>query len=127
MGAVIVSPRKQILSTGFNGLPVGIEDRPDRLVRPVKYDLICHAELNAIVQCARNGVSPLGCTIYTTFSPCVQCSLAIIQAGLTEVITFEHAATGDEHWQRSSDLARSLLDEAGVRYRMMVGSVRSST
>jgi len=127
VGAVIVSPRKQILSTGFNGLPVGIEDRPDRLMRPVKYDLVCHAELNAIVQCARNGVSPLGCTIYTTFSPCVQCSLAIIQAGLAEVITVEHAASGDEHWQRSTDLARSLFDEAGVRYRMMVGSVRSST
>lgn len=127
VGAVIVSPRKQILSTGFNGLPVGIEDRPDRLTRPAKYDLICHAELNAIVQCARNGVSPLGCTIYTTFSPCVQCSLAIIQAGLAEVITFEHASSGDEHWQRSTDLARSLFDEAGVRYRMMVGSVRSST
>ena len=122
-----MSPRKQILSTGFNGLPVGIEDRPDRLVRPVKYDLICHAELNAIVQCARNGVSPLGCTMYSTFSPCVQCSLAIIQAGLAEVITFETAASGDEHWQRSTDLAKSLFDEAGVIYRTMPRSVPSST
>jgi deoxycytidylate deaminase len=57
----------------------------------------------------------------------VQCSLAIIQAGLAEVITFESAATGDEHWQRSTELARSLFDEAGVRYRMIAGSVRSAT
>jgi dCMP deaminase len=97
VGAVIVSSSKQIITTGFNGLPQGIADHPERLQRPVKYDLICHAELNAIVQCARNGVSPVGCTMYATFSPCVQCSLAIIQAGLVEVVTYEVASERDEH------------------------------
>ena len=116
VGAVIVSPARQIVATGFNGLPRGIEDRPERLERPVKYDLICHAELNAIVQCACNAVSPAGCTLYSSFSPCVQCSLAIIQAGVAEVVTYDIIG-GDEHWQRSIDLARSLFDEAGVRYR----------
>ena len=67
VGAVIVSPSRQIVATGFNGLPRGIEDRPERLERPVKYDLIVHAEMNAIVQCARNGVTPVGSTIYTSF------------------------------------------------------------
>jgi len=124
VGAVIVSPSKQIISTGFNGLPRGIADHPERLQRPVKYDLICHAELNAIVQCARNGVSPQGCAMYCTFSPCVQCSLAIIQAGLSEVITYEIAG-GDEHWQRSLALARELFTEAGVRYRTFPASVTS--
>lgn len=124
VGAVIVSPSKQIISTGFNGLPQGIADHPDRLQRPVKYDLICHAELNAIVQCARNGASPIGCTLYSSFSPCVQCSLAIIQAGVAEVITHE-SAPGDEHWQRSLELARSLFAEAGVMYRT-IAPVRST-
>ena len=116
VGAVIVSPARQVVATGFNGLPRGVEDRPERLERPVKYDLVCHAELNAIIQCARNGVSPVGATIYTSFSPCVQCSLAIIQAGIAEVVTYEIVG-GDEHWQRSIALARSLFEEAGVRYR----------
>ncbi|MFM8818110.1 MAG: hypothetical protein ACKOHI_09640, partial [Phycisphaerales bacterium] len=71
VGAVIVSPARQVVATGFNGLPRGVEDRPERLERPVKYDLVCHAELNAIIQGARNGVSPVGATIYTSFSPCV--------------------------------------------------------
>ncbi len=116
VGAVIVSPSKQILSTGFNGLPRGVADRPERLERPVKYDLICHAEMNAIVQCARNGVSPVGCTIYSSFSPCVQCSLAIIQAGLAEVVTFtvDH---GNEPWSESIRKAVDLFAEAGVSYR----------
>lgn len=122
VGAIIVSPARQIVSTGFNGLPQGIADLPQRLTRPAKYDLICHAELNAIVQCARNGVTPRGCTLYSTFSPCVQCSLAIIQAGIAEVVTHE-CANGDEHWQRSLALARELFAEAGVRYRTFPASV----
>ncbi|MSR44606.1 MAG: dCMP deaminase family protein [Phycisphaerales bacterium] len=125
VGAVIVSPTKQILSTGFNGLPQGIADHPERLERPTKYDLVCHAELNAILQCARNGVSPQGCTLYSTFSPCVQCALAVIQAGIAEVVTYE-VAGGDEHWQRSLALARELFDEAGVCYRTFAASVPSS-
>ncbi len=122
VGCVIVNASKQVIATGFNGLPQGIDDLPDRLVRPVKYDLICHAELNAIVQCARNGASPLGCTLYSSFSPCVQCALAIIQAGIAEVVTCTTAA-GDEHWQKSVDLAKSLFDEAGVMFRTIDASV----
>lgn len=125
VGAVIVSQSKQILSTGFNGLPQGIADHPERLVRPTKYDLVCHAELNAILQCARNGVSPLGCTLYSTFSPCVQCALAVIQSGIAEVVTYE-VVGGDEHWQKSLALARELFAEAGVRYRTFPPSVTSS-
>jgi dCMP deaminase len=116
VGAVIVSPSRQVVSTGFNGLPRKVADHPERLERPAKYDLICHAELNAIVQCACNAVSPEGCTLYSSFSPCVQCSLAIIQSGVAEVVTYDIIG-GDEHWQRSIDLARSLFDETGVRYR----------
>jgi dCMP deaminase len=123
VGCVIVAPSKQVVSTGFNGLPQGIADLPARLERPVKYDIICHAELNAIVQCARNGASPVGCTLYSSFSPCVQCGLAIIQAGIAEVVTYE-AAAGDEHWQRSLDLARTLFEEAGIKYRALSPEVR---
>ncbi len=115
VGAVIVSPAKQVIATGFNGLPMGIEDRPERLERPVKYDLICHAELNAIIQCARNGVSPLGSTLYSSFSPCVQCSLAIIQAGVVRVVTYD-MASGDEHWLANCAKSRDLLTEARIEF-----------
>lgn len=115
VGAVIVSPARQILATGFNGLPRGVEDRPDRLERPVKYDLIVHAEMNAIVQCARNGVSPLGATVYTSFSPCVHCTLSLIQAGIVRVVTYAPGA-GDEHWGESFAKARELLAESGVEF-----------
>ncbi|MCE2881735.1 MAG: dCMP deaminase family protein [Planctomycetaceae bacterium] len=115
VGAVIVSPSRQIVATGFNGLPRGIEDRPERLERPVKYDLIVHAEMNAIVQCARNGVTPVGGTIYTSFAPCVHCTLSVIQAGIVRVVTYR-AAEGDEHWLESFRKSRELLAESGVEF-----------
>ncbi len=115
VGAVIVSPAMQIVATGFNGLPRGIEDRPERLERPVKYDLICHAEMNAIIQCARNGVSPVGSTIYTTFAPCVHCTLSIIQAGVVRVVTYR-SGKGDEHWEANFAKSRELLAESGVEF-----------
>ena len=116
VGAVIVSAARQIVATGFNGLPRGVDDLPERLERPVKYDYVCHAELNAIIQCARNGVSPVGSTIYTSFSPCVQCTLAIVQAGIVRVVTYEYGGDADEHWQVSFAKAKAVMREAGVEY-----------
>jgi dCMP deaminase len=118
VGAVIVSSDRRICATGYNGLPVGIEDRPERLERPTKYDLICHAEVNAIVQCARHGVSCVGSTIYTTFFPCNTCTLAIIQAGIQRVVSWK-VTEGDEHWQASIDTSRELLDEAGLAWTVI--------
>ncbi|MFO0827735.1 MAG: deaminase [Phycisphaerales bacterium] len=114
VGCVIVSPAKQIVSTGFNGIPRGIEDRPERLERPTKYDLVCHAEMNAIVQCARNAVSPIGCLLYSSFFPCIQCALAIIQAGLAEVVTYT-VTVGDERWLESIAKSRAVFAEVGIR------------
>mgnify|MGYP001201471603 FL=1 len=115
VGAVIVSQNHQIVATGFNGLPRGIEDTPQRLQRPVKYDLVVHAELNAIIQCARNGVTPIGCTIYSSFSPCVHCAIAIAQAGLSRVITYR-LDEDDERWVESISKAMAVFEEAGIEY-----------
>lgn len=115
VGAAIVSPTKQIIATGFNGLPRSIEDRPERLERPAKYDLIVHAEMNAIVQCARNAVSPEGCAIYSSFFPCINCAIAIVQAGIAAVVTYR-PARGDEHWLDSIEKSRTVLAEAGVEF-----------
>ena len=45
-----------------------------------------HAEQNAIINCARNGVSTLGSTLYVTMTPCRVCAMIIIQAGIKSVI-----------------------------------------
>ena len=118
VGAVIVSPMRQVLATGYNGLPRGVEDHPDRLERPMKYDLIVHAEMNAIIQCARNGVSPVGATLYSSFSPCIHCTLSIVQAGIQRVVT-RSVALGDDHWNESIKLSISMFAEVGIEYTVL--------
>ena len=118
VGAVIVSPMRQVLATGYNGFPRGVEDHPDRLERPVKYDLTVHAEMNAIIQCARNGISPVGATMYSSFSPCIHCTLSIVQAGIQRVVT-RTIERGDEHWNASIDKSIAMFEEVGIEYKVL--------
>ncbi|MAI67108.1 MAG: CMP deaminase [Phycisphaerae bacterium] len=118
VGAVIVSPMRQVVATGYNGLPRGVEDHPDRLERPAKYDLIVHAEMNAIIQCARNGISPVGSTIYSSFSPCIHCTLSIVQAGISRVVT-RSIVRGDAHWNASIEKSIAMFKEVGIEYTVL--------
>lgn len=87
VGAVIARDRN-ILATGFNGsirglphcIDVGCLMEHDHCVRAV------HAEANAILQAAKNGVSIDGATIYTTASPCWPCFRLIANAGIVAVM-----------------------------------------
>ncbi len=115
VGSVIVSPMRQVIATGYNGLPRGVEDHPDRLSRPAKYDLIVHAEMNAIIQCARNGISPVGATLYSSFSPCIHCTLSIVQAGIARVVT-RSIVKGDVHWNASIEKSIAMFAEVGIEY-----------
>jgi dCMP deaminase len=86
VGAVIVRDRT-ILSTGYNGSIRGLPHCED--IGCVLEDNHCtatvHAEANAILQAARNGVGIGGAEIYTTASPCWPCFKLIANAGLTRV------------------------------------------
>lgn len=113
VGCVMVGPDRDIRATGFNGLPRGVEDHPDRMERPAKYIWTCHAEENAIAHAARAGTSMLGCTAYVTHSTCARCARSMIQAGIDKVVVGQGhliAASYIEEW----DIARAMFKEAGV-------------
>ena len=86
VGAVIVRNRT-ILSTGYNGsirgLPhcseVGHMMENDHCVATI------HAEANAILQAARNGVMIDGATLYVTASPCWNCFKAAANSGVQRI------------------------------------------
>ena len=85
VGAVLVRD-KRILSIGYNGLPSGYT--PDVLEdenNTTKPDVI-HAELNCILNAAKEGIQLQGSTLYVTHSPCRHCAALIKQAGITVVI-----------------------------------------
>lgn len=86
VGAVIVRDR-MILATGYNGSIRGIAHCDD--VGHLMEDGHCvrtvHAEANAIVQAARNGVRLEGAHIYVTASPCFGCFKLIANAGISRI------------------------------------------
>jgi len=117
--AAVVTVDKRIISTGYNGTPRGTRNcneggcpRCNDLAQGGQNlaDCLCsHGEENAIVQAAYHGVSLRGGTIYTTFSPCLQCTKLVINAGLSEVVYNSHYPLGE--------VALSLLVEAGIEVR----------
>jgi dCMP deaminase len=87
VGAVIVRD-KTILSTGYNGSIRGLPHCDE--VGHMMVDGHCvrtlHAENNAIIAAAKNGVGIDGATIYVTASPCWNCFKAICNAGIVRIV-----------------------------------------
>lgn len=116
VGSVIVRPDKTIATMGFNGFPRGVDDLPDRYIdRNLKLDMVVHAEMNAILH-AREPLH--GYTLYVwPFHPCTRCATAIIQAGISHVVTVPWVKT--TKWAANIDLASTMLKEAGIAIQIV--------
>jgi dCMP deaminase len=115
VGAVIVDNEQRIVSIGYNGFCTGCnDDVQQRYQRPEKYFYTEHAERNAIYNAARIGVSVKNCKLYSTLFPCAECCRAIIQSGITTVITkepdLEHHKYG-----KSFKVSLEMFEEVGVK------------
>lgn len=85
VGALIVKDN-MIISDGYNGTISGSgENICENEVGDTHWHVL-HGEANAILKCAKHGVSCDGATLYLTMSPCRQCSKLIIQAGIVRVV-----------------------------------------
>lgn len=118
VAAIIVCDRR-IVSTGYNGTPRGVKNcnqggcpRCNGLAASgTRLDeCVCsHGEENAIVQAAYHGIAIKGGVLYTTFSPCLQCTKMIVNAGIREVVYNSQYPL--------SETAGRILEEAGVALR----------
>ncbi len=123
VGCVIVNPRRRIVSTGYNGLPAGVDDaywatKRGQIVSvpPVhaetktgyeadKYDTVTHAEANAIVSAVE---SLHGCSLYCTLFPCNECAKLIITAGIKRLFY------RDIREMKPFAIAKLLFTQAGI-------------
>ena len=99
VGAVIVK-NGRILSTGYNGTPAGFTNCCDHWNNEYTsqhhewsktYEI--HAEMNAIIWAAREGISINDATIYVTLEPCSDCSKNLIASGIKRIVydkSYEH-------------------------------------
>lgn len=116
VGACIVNSERRILSMGYNGMPRCCSDDEfpwdkNESALDSKYLYVCHAELNAILNCVSGNVR--GCTVYTTLFPCNECAKAIIQSGIAEVVYMS-----DKYAESDSVLAsKRMFTTAGVKFR----------
>ena len=87
VGAVVVRDRT-ILSTGYNGSIRGMPhcDEVGHMMESGHCVATMHAEANAILQAAKNGVRIDGATLYTTASPCWPCFKLIANSGCVRIV-----------------------------------------
>lgn len=121
VGACIVDKDNKIVSIGYNGMPRGLDESKLSWAREgtedTKYLYVCHAEFNAILN-TRNGADLKGCTIYVTLFPCNECTKALIQTGIKEVVYIQDKYA-DLTWEKAS---KKMLELAGVKVRKYEGA-----
>jgi len=116
VGAVIVGPDNEVRSSGFNGIPRGVNDDVEErhdAASGEKYLWVSHAERNAIYNAALLGVSTKGCTIYVPWYPCIECAKAIVQAGIGRIVCFEPDLS-DSNWGKDFEKSLIFLGEGSV-------------
>lgn len=119
VGCIIVSPKRVVLSEGYNGFPEGIEDTPARLNdRSQKYPRVVHAETNAIVNAGRNGAKIEDGILFVTAPPCPNCAKMIVQAGIHEIfyIDLDKSKKGIAGWRDELNISFDMFDEVGIPY-----------
>lgn len=87
VGACIVDQDNHIISTGYNGFPIGCSDdvlpwfREGTLLN-VKYAYVSHAEINCIISAEKSLKNSI---LYVSLFPCNECAKSIIQSGIKKV------------------------------------------
>ncbi|UUV99041.1 ComE operon protein 2 [Vagococcus luciliae] len=107
VGATIVRDRR-IIAGGYNGSVTGDVHCIDEGCYLVDGHCVrtIHAEMNAILQCAKFGVETDGAEIYVTHFPCLQCTKMILQAGIKTIHYLKD--------YRNDDYAMKLIKQAGA-------------
>ena len=82
VGAVIVDKFGKEISKGYNGFVDACKEEFMTYERPMKYNLIVHAEMSAILS-AKQDLT--GCSIYTLYAPCSNCLKHILQSGISKI------------------------------------------
>ena len=113
VGAVVTDRRRRVIALGFNGLPVKVEDRAERLTdKTQKNEMVVHAEENAILIA---GPAADGSTIYVYGKPvCSRCAGVLIQAGIARVVATQPKFGTESRWDALGLTALEMLKEAEI-------------
>ena len=113
----VIARDKRLLVTGYVGSPAGLphcDEAGHKFKQTIHEDghvtqhcvRTVHAEQNAICQAAKFGISIDGATLYCRMTPCMTCSMLIINCGIVRVVC--------EKRYHSAEDSENLFKEAGI-------------
>lgn len=125
-GCVIVDDKKRPVSFGYNGFIGGCDEKKMSYERPMKYHLVLHDIMNAILFSKRDLEN---CVIYGLYAPCENCLKHAIQAGVRRIIykiSVVESKTNNHkksmtNGETSEAITRILLSMPGVECRNING------
>jgi len=128
-GALIVSEGNTILATGYVGSPPGqphcdevghmMITRIDAAGQKSQHCVrTLHAEENAILQCAKDGIKIEGATVYCKMVPCYNCAMRIVRVGIKRVVAQKryHADKLSIELFKSAGVELSVVDDSIEEY-----------
>lgn len=118
VGAVLVPQNAGPTVVACNNFPKGVINHEQRHEGNGRLIWMEHAERNAIYAAARSGISTEGATLASTFFPCLDCARAIVQAGITRLLTLEPDLS-DPVWGESFVPSTAILAEGGISVTYM--------
>ncbi len=134
IGAVIVKNNRQI-STGYNGTPSGIPncfeggckrcfDRIKGLIKSgenLERCICVHAEANAIMQCVMfgNAGNTKDATLYSTLSPCIECSKMAITVGINRVVILSRYPEDGTEILKQANIEISQIHPSKLHYWLL--------
>jgi len=125
-GALIVSPNHTIIATGYAGAPPGMPhcDEVGHMMNTVIHEdgtqsqhcvRTLHAEENAILQCAKDGVRIEGATMYCKMVPCYNCAMRILRVGIKRLVSQKR--------YHADGKSMELFQKTGIKVDVMENSV----
>jgi deoxycytidylate deaminase len=102
---------------GCNAPPPRVQLTPDRLERPLKYEIFEHAERRVIYEAALRGIKTQRATLYCLWLACPDCARAIICSGIETIIGCKYYLDRfhlHPSWQAPMITANTMLREAGI-------------
>lgn len=116
-GCIITTPDHHVLTTGYVGAPPGMEHCDDvghllwttiddKKVKSEHCVRTLHAEMNAILQAALEGIPLEGATLYCNMEPCYNCAMAIVRIKIKRVICKKR--------YHKAERTREYFEKAGI-------------
>ena len=109
VGCLLVK-NNRIISQGYNGHLPGL---PHESIMENGHEIATvHAEQNAICDCAKRGVSSIGCTAYITHYPCIICTRLLLASGIKDIKYLED--------YKNDELVKVFTDELNVKVKRLI-------